>query len=890
MGVLLDLELVHWLDAGERIVTASERAARALIAAYGQTRRGRGEAAWATPRIEPWQRFLESAWTEFADDARMVLNSVQERALWSAIVASGSELTATLDASRARLGALAFEAHTLLASYAPHLLAHKHRPSWQGDQGTFSRWLDAFDDACRADSLLSSTRLALELAALLEQRKNVARPPLLLVGFDRLQPAQRTLLDAWGNWQAFELSACSTQTRFYAVPDERTELGACAHWCSRLLRGCPQSNLLVISQDVARNRGLIERAFLEEAASSRFEFSLGVEISSTALVRSARLLLRWFTEPIAEHALDWLLASGHLTANAEEQTALQRRMRRLRERGRQRTEWTLDAFLKEHSDAAVPAAWKERVGAARSLLDAQNGSQQSSLAWTEFVPRLLEAAGWPGGRAPGSAEYQIQRRFFEALDTCASLGFVTHKSSWSGFVSLMERILDETVYAPESADAPILIAGPAEAAGLAADAIWFLGATEDAWPATGSTHPFLPLAVQREASMPHAHPHIDWELAEAVTRRLLASAPEVNFSYARQKNGVEAEPSRLVLKFAEAPQPLPAELRPVPLPEPRTVVCEDAGPIPFPAGGAAGGSELITNQSLCPFRAFASARLGARDWDAAEAGLTAAQRGTLLHAVLHSIWSGTPPGIRTQAELLALPDRTAFARTHIELVFERGLPSGARERMPACYLALEEQRLAVLLTEWLDCEATRVEFEVAATELEDTPAIEGLSLRLRLDRIDRLTDGTLLVVDYKTGDVTPKSWALPRPEDLQLPLYAAFGELEGDVSGLVFAKVRKGKPEFAGRVGKAQETLLPGLSARSALVKQPLTGEQLMDWRGEIERLAAAFVAGDTQVNPREYPETCERCALPGLCRVRDFPPAMNAEDADENDGEAADA
>ncbi|MDR3724247.1 MAG: PD-(D/E)XK nuclease family protein [Terracidiphilus sp.] len=884
-----DSEIMQWLDAGERIVTASERAARALIAAYDQMRSDRGETAWATPRIEPWQHFLERAWTEFADDARMVLHSVQELALWSAIVASESELTATLDASRARLGALAFDAHTLLASYAPHLLAHKQRQSWQGDQGIFSRWLDAFDDACRADSILSGTRLALELAPLLEQRKDAARPPLLLVGFDRLQPAQRTLLDAWGNWRVFELNTGSARPRFFATADERAELGACARWCSEQLKVRPQSHLLVISQDVAGNRGLIERAFLKEAATSRFEFSLGVDISSTALVRSARLVIRWFSEPIAEHALDWLLASGHLTANNEEQTTLQRRMRRLRERGRQRTEWTLDAFLTEHSDAAVPAAWRERIVEARSLLDAQNGSQQSLLAWTEFVPRLLEAAGWPGGRTLTSAEYQIQQRFFEALDTCASLGFVTHKSSWSGFVSLMERILDETVYAPESADAPILIAGPTEAAGLTADAIWFLGATEDAWPATGSTHPFLPLAVQREATMPHAHPNIDWELAESVTRRLLASAPEVCFSYARQKSGVETEPSRLVLKFAEKPLPLPVELRPAPLPEPRTVACEDSGPIPYPAGAAAGGSELITNQSLCPFRAFASARLGARDWEAAEAGLSAAQRGTLLHAVLHSVWGGAPQGIRTQAELLALPDRMAFVRTHIECVFERGLPSGARERMPACYLALEQQRLAVLLTEWLDYEATRVEFEVAATELEDTPTIEGLSLRLRLDRIDRLTDETLLVVDYKTGDVTPKSWELPRPEDLQLPLYAAFGQLEGDVSGLVFAKVRKGKPEFAGRVGKAQEMLLPALSARSALVKQPLTTEQMEGWREEIGTLASAFVAGDAEVNPREYPETCERCALPGLCRVRDFPPAMNAKDADESDGEAAD-
>ena len=77
----------------------------------------------------------------------------------------------------------------------------------------------------------------------------------------------------------------------------------------------------------------------------------------------------------------------------------------------------------------------------------------------------------------------------------------------------MERALDETLFAPESQDAPIQIAGPAESAGLAADAIWFMGASEDAWPACGRRHPLLPFEVQREAGMPHARPQLDWDVA-----------------------------------------------------------------------------------------------------------------------------------------------------------------------------------------------------------------------------------------------------------------------------------------------------------------------------------------------------------------------------------------
>ena len=94
--------------------------------------------------------------------------------------------------------------------------------------------------------------------------------------------------------------------------------------------------------------------------------------------------------------------------------------------------------------------------------------------------------------------------------------------------------------------------------------------------------------------------------------------------------------------------------------------------------------------------------------------------------------------------------------------------------MPGRYLELEEQRLARHVVEWLQFEAARVAFEVAETEAGRSVSVGGLAIDLRLDRIDRLNDDSLLVIDYKTGDVTHKSWERPRPDDVQLPLYAGF--------------------------------------------------------------------------------------------------------------------
>jgi ATP-dependent helicase/DNAse subunit B len=209
--------------------------------------------------------------------------------------------------------------------------------------------------------------------------------------------------------------------------------------------------------------------------------------------------------------------------------------------------------------------------------------------------------------------------------------------------------------------------------------------------------------------------------------------------------------------------------------------------------------------------------------------------------------------------------------------------------MPAGYLELEQRRLTRLVSAWLEYETARVPFEVIETEGKRTVVLEGLEFDLRLDRLDRLSDGSVLVIDYKTGDVKPKMWEPPRPEDVQLPLYAGFAlDADQELGGLVFARLRAGELSFAGRVGDAVNTLLPDLGRSSALVKQPFTAEMLLAWKDSIEDLARDFRTGRAGVDPRDYPKTCERCGLQSLCRIQESAAALGGED--EADEEEADA
>ena len=857
----------QWVADGGIVVTASDRAARAAQMAFHRRRRAEGASAWPAPSIQSWTDFVSSAWEQFARDERLILNPAQELELWSGIIGREGHLVTALEAPRLRIARLAMDAHALLCSHAQRLLEKVQRSTWDRDAAAFSRWLSTFDEACARGSFVPPARLALDLIPNL-QHESAPRPQILLLGFDRLLPIHKSLFDAWGTQQQPEPGLKSSDLHFFAARDEESELAACATWCMNQLALNHDARLLVLTQDIADRRGEIERAFLHSAPAGSppfFEFSLGVPLVQVPLARAASLFLRWLDGPLSETELDWIFFSGYLTASPDEALELQAHMRSLRRCNLARPDWPLNVFL---ASGRIPSAWLRRITRAQHLLSEARSLIRTPLEWSALVPDLLRAIGLPSEHALSSAEFQVWQRWEYALDLSASLGFDGRRIAWSDFLPSLERILETTLFAPESADAPIQIVGPGESAGLTAGGIWFLGAYEDAWPAAGSAHPFLPLSVQREFDMPHASPRHDAELSALITRRLANSAPVVNFSYPISREEAEARPSRIVVQQAGAPNPIPAKLIARPRLDPLATVFEDAARVPFLPGKAPGGSSVLTAQSQCPFKAFAIARLGAESWEPAEFGLTAPQRGLLLHEVMHAVWGGPPHGLHTLSDLLACGDLEDFVSTHVDRALAK-LPDETRRRMPKQYLTLEAKRLTRVVTEWLGYEAGRHPFEVVETESQCTVNIGGLAFELRLDRIDKLNNGSFLVIDYKTGNVNPRDWDLPRPDDVQLPLYAGFA-CDAQPGGLVFAKLRTGDFEFAGRVENAPTTLLSDLGRTTSLVKKPLTSKQLDDWRSYIEQLALDFLTGRADVDPRDYPKTCEKCGLHAICRIHE--------------------
>jgi len=276
-------------------------------------------------------------------------------------------------------------------------------------------------------------------------------------------------------------------------------------------------------------------------------------------------------------------------------------------------------------------------------------------------------------------------------------------------------------------------------------------------------------------------------------------------------------------------------------------------------------------------------RLRADTWPTPLDGLSALERGILVHAALAAFWRD----VKDHATLIALTEEE-LAR-HIDQAVAEGFQCIAAARwgrLPPVVAAGESQRLARVVRAWLDeFERPRPPFAVAEVETLRPLALNGLEISLRLDRIDALAGGGIAVIDYKTGFASPPyRWFDERPEAPQLGLYwqaqQAF-DPSLPVRALAYAQLRPGELKAVGLA--EDESVWPRLSGARLLRSLGLEDWRAVDvrWRGSLGALALEVREGHAAVAPRDVIETCRRCGLQPLCRIGTAAGREELEDAD---------
>lgn len=880
---LKDLEPL--LNAGYTLLTPNHRLARRIKSEWDHTQVERGFDVWHPAAVCPLELWLRKQWDRAVAlgtaEYRTVLTPVQELQLWAQVIhadriAHGQYSLLQLDGA----AKLARDARQSLLRWNVDIntTAVATEFALDADCGTFLRWLKALEKTLEDKGLATHADCCVQLLTAVEREGSPVAEgstKLALVEFDDIPPLFQRCLDLLSGSVARIDSGSSVVTLdAYSYPDRSCELQAMARWAAASYRENPSRTLGMLLVDMEGDRAPLEYFLRREFdcldsnyASLPVNFSTGISLDQAPVVRDGLRILAACGDDIPLADAVALLGSQFSCHNEIHTDKAAKLLSQFYQDGTESVSVSRLRYLTQQVKVGESQGLK--VGDTLREVDALRlrRARQLPSAWVQPFCQVLDLWGWPGTGPLDSLEYQQVEAWYRLLEDFAACDHISSPLGFYDALALLRQCCQAQMSQPLTADSNIQVLGPLEGAGLHFDAVWMCGLQGGRWPAPARPNPFIPMSLQRSLLMPHSSSEREWLFAESLMQRYRRCTQTMFASYSRQLDGVPELPSALLNGIAVEHVEVQAEVPEAWLAQHHSgerewLVDNNAPPLlAQEAEHLGGGSGIVQDQASCPFRALARRRFALEPLGGLRVGLSPADRGTILHNALYALWGD----IGDSAALAALDDAArnavvdAAAASAIQTV-----PAGIREVVGVHCLELEQQRLQSLLLEWLVLEGERPPFVVHSREEPITIELAGLTLDLRVDRVDRLADGKMLVIDYKSGKNSLSQWLGARPAQPQLPLYG----LATDVSGLAFAEVRSRESKLRG-LGDFDEFADIKSDIEKAVKRQSSASDWeslCAEWRESLEQLAIEFQRGEAEVDP--LANACNYCGFEPLCRV----------------------
>ena len=336
-------------------------------------------------------------------------------------------------------------------------------------------------------------------------------------------------------------------------------------------------------------------------------------------------------------------------------------------------------------------------------------------------------------------------------------------------------------------------------------------------------------------------------------------------------------------------------------------------------------TELET-YAKCPFQYFADRMLKLEALRDEEEGLSALEKGVLVHQILFEFYTnrdGRQPNAANFAEAKRQLDEVIerVSEAHRRFLSAKQETTIGRDNI---FWQIEKERLQIALHKWLaaecayDLPVVPRYFEVnVGRKREHTDAnlscpqpisIGGVTLEAKIDRID-VGGGVFNVIDYKTGSSSIKIRDILEGRALQLPVYLAIAKhlLNGEYlpAAGVYHKIRFDKCTVELGLGKKElnDIAFQGFNgeewkkvgARSGQlvdsferVIQRVSGyvahyvDEMCDGKFPLITRVDTFVdseeEGDFPLTPRNKTAPCNYCSYKQMCRVGAIPEITDAD------------
>lgn len=886
------------------ILCASARLAHGLRLSHQHQKKHTGEQTWQAPTITTLNDWLvdtvEHALLlgEATSDSPPlgVLSHTQEMLLWEQAIQHSlrDQDTAALFNTNG-LASVAMEANRYLIEW--DLSVDVAQATEETKQ--FLSWRQRFQTLCKQAGYLESVRFQRwQLQVLAQSSLDLARLigslHIQLAGFDRINPHLQqliNLLNAKGVHISMHTVANQSSTvAQVSCTEQSDECRAAVAWAQAKLQQNPQCKLAIVVPELdtlrATLKDLLDDTFHPatlhpmHAESPRiYEFSLGLALSEYPIVQTALQLLDLTFNPfsITQTTLSTLLHDvfwSHSLSEADARAQVDAKMRSTlpkQLRFKSFVQW-----LTRIQDGEGGIACPTLLADAQVMLQTAESAPrtQSASGWARGFEQLLLSSHWQGERSPSSVEYQTSERLIRTLREMASLDPWLSQISAYEALKRLRQLCQAQIFQPQTTVMPnIVVTGMLEASAEPLDGVWIMGMNDHIWPPPARTNALIPAELQRRAGTPNASNEVQTAFALNIHQRLLQSGEAIIFSYAQKDGDRLLRPSPILQGITHslnaAPQANTMAEQLAYASQRDWHWLDDAQAPPVLEGEhVAGGTGLLRAQAICPAWAFYQYRLNARKLDEPQTGLDAMTRGQLIHALLAAFWQ-----LPNASQLLQTPNQLKNSVNDLAGNIMANFNQAHQQHYSPVFLTLEAERLSKLALTWLlEVDAQRpTSFKVLACEQEHKTLIEGIQIKLIIDRIDQLEDGRLVVIDYKTSSVLDyKNWAEVRITEPQLPIYAAFILKDQDVAAVCFGRVRATESGFVGIV--AAPDLVQGLEVFDNEKRRTFEAERFESWQAifthwhaSITAVAQSIKAGHAQVQVEDERDLAYCDVLPLL-------------------------
>lgn len=882
------------LTAGGQILTPNNRLRNKLRQAYAYAQQTQGLQQWPAPAIftlSEWlqRQYEELLYRQLAIQPKILVSQAQRQQLWRQIIAEdnqGAELI-----NPARLASDADSAYRTLELWqlTPDDLSgpgagEAQKPSQlsmdalhfdEGEAGIFQQWAATFAQQLQEKSLMTFEQLQNQVNQAISAQLLPLPPALGIYGFDDIPPLTQATFSLCKP-QSLPLSQVSEpRLQRVELASLDDEIQAAAHWSLQQLLRNPQATIGIIVPNLGQTRHLLERHFTEvfephfylpetERFTLPFNFSAGVPLGKTPFIFDTLQLLKLQSRQWDSEGLCSLLCTPFWAEGKREESDTQSTAELISAIQALSREQITDSQLRHlvHRQSQNPQRHSDFIQwldtSLQTLADNRRhvAREQSAGQWAEFFLQQLDILRWPGSRRLDSNEYQQMQLWLTLLEDFSQLDTLGCLLTHSQALDQLSQLAVTTPFQAQTPDSPIQILGALEGSGLQFSHCWVLGLNHKQWPPSPQPSPLLPLQLQKHLRMPHVDAEKELHYAQQLTNNYRQCAKHITFSSASQDDESPLLASPLIRDitlntaeqlFAPASNPHPViDLNTYSHQVVQTRILEWVNNTSAPPveeqerQQLTGGSSILRNQAICPFAAFAIHRLGAKAPLPAYQGLSPIDRGHILHNSLASFWLE----VKTQQQLLALDEekQAALLRSHVEAAIAP-YKKRAPDIMGPRYTELEISRQCHLITQWLNQEKLRPSFSVKDIETTLKVDFHGLPLTLRLDRLDQLDNGQLIVIDYKTGSPNLNQWQGDRPEEPQLPLYAVCYSAE--IHALMFVEVnaRQVRPIGLGDLTEPHDGITPIAQAKQDL---PEDWQQTCEhWNKTLTQLTEDFLQGE---------------------------------------------